>query len=55
MPLHRGEQTPLSPQTTDHDVVYGFIRPFVRDYPGEPVPEETFTQWWDELDENLIN
>ena len=21
--LHGGEQTPLSPQTTDHDVIYG--------------------------------
>jgi len=33
------DNTPCTTDTTTTTI----LRPFVRDYPGEPVPEETFT------------
>jgi len=40
---HRLDFLPTARHTTTTTTTATVLRPFVRDYPGEPVPEETFT------------
>jgi len=45
IPQNLGEQR-LMLQVSSHTTTTTVLRPFVRDHPGEPVPEENFWTLW---------